>query len=351
VPIGWVAVVVGIQPRHHWRSSLSTVRSRYPTGLYLFVPDRCLTWVRHGLGSERMRAGISAVFRGWRRCFTCPRVEVAWVGSQPVVDDRSDLAPESGDFDDHWQRVLMGEFMPGLSKYFRRLPGPPRCKACQAPFRGPFAPLLRLGGFRPWQLNRRLCHHCFNGIDKARGGAEVPVSLLFADVRGSTSLAEEMSARDFRTVLDRFYKLVFGAVDRNHGVVDHLAGDGVMALWTQRFGGKDHPVHALDAGREVVDDLTTDSVLRGRVPAGVGVHTGTAWVGVVGESGAHDFTVLGDAPNTVARLGSAAQTGELMVSSAIADVVGLDTRALEKRQLELKGKSEPFPAWVEKAHA
>lgn len=265
-----------------------------------------------------------------------------------MVDDGSDLAPESGEFDDHWERVLMGEYMPGLSKHFRRLPAPPRCKACQVPFAGPFVGLLRLFRFRPWHLNRQLCYHCFHGIDRARGGAEVSVSLLFADVRGSTTLAERMPARDFRTILDRFYKVVYAAVDKNQGVIDHLAGDGVMALWTQRFGGKDHPFHALNAGRQLVADLMTDSVLRGRIPAGVGVHTGTAWVGVVGESGAHDFTVLGDAPNTAARLGSAAQSGELLISSSIADVVGLDTRSLEERHLELKGKAELFHAWSEK---
>lgn len=174
------------------------------------------------------------------------------------------------------------------------------------------------------------------------------MSLLFADVRGSTTLAEQMSARDFRTLLDRFYKVVYAAVDRNHGVIDHLAGDGVMALWTQRFGGEDHPMHALNAGRQLVADLMKDRVLRGRIPAGVGVHTGTAWVGVVGESGAHDFTVLGDAPNTVARLGSSAQSGELLMSSSIAETVALDTSSLEKRHLQLKGKAEPFPAWMEK---
>lgn len=258
-----------------------------------------------------------------------------------------ELEPESGEFDDHWERVLKGELMPGLSKYFRRLPAAPRCKACQAPFSGPLTPVMRLLRFRPWQLNRQLCHHCFHGIDEARGGAEVPVSLLFADVRGSTELAERMPARDYRRVLDRFYKIVYEAVDRNHGVIDHLAGDGVMALWTPRFGGNDHPAHALNAGRELVRDLLTDRVLRGRIPAGVGVHTGTAWVGVVGESGAHDFTVLGDPPNTVARLGSAAQRGELLMSSAIAEAAGLDTGSLEKKQLDLKGKAEPFSVWME----
>lgn len=261
--------------------------------------------------------------------------------------DRQDLSPESGEFDDHWERVLNGELMPGMSKYFRHLPTAPRCKACQAPFAGPFAPLLRLLRFKPWQLNRQLCHHCFHGIDKERGGAEVPVSLLFADVRGSTTIAETMSARDFRSVLDRFYKMVFGAVDRNQGVIDHLAGDGVMALWTQRFGGEQHPRHAVTAGRQLVTDLTTDRVLQGRIPVGVGVHTGTAWVGVVGESGAHDFTVLGDPPNTVARLGSSAMSGELIISRATAEAAGVDTSTLEERLLELKGKAEPFPVWIE----
>jgi adenylate cyclase len=266
-----------------------------------------------------------------------------------MADGRSELSPESGDFDDHWERVLRGELMPGLSKYFRRLPSAPRCKACQAPFAGPFVPLLRLLRFRPWQLNRQLCHHCFHGIDKARGGAEVPVSLLYADVRGSTALAERMRAQDYRRVLDRFYKLVYEAVDRNHGVIDHLAGDGVMALWTQRFGGDDHPRHALNAGRQLVKDLTTDRVLHGRIPAGVGIHTGTAWVGVVGQSGAHDFTVLGDSPNTAARLGSAAQSGELLLSSAIAEATELDTGPLEERELDLKGKAGSFAAWMEPA--
>ena len=263
------------------------------------------------------------------------------------MDDQPEQAPEGQSFDEHWAQVLNGDVMPGLSKHFRRLPSAPRCKACQAPFRGPLAPLLRMAGFKPWHLNQRLCHHCFHGIDKARGGAEVPVSLLFADVRGSTALAEKMSAGDFRTILDRFYKLVSRAVDRNHGVVDHLAGDGVMALWTQRFGGMEHAAHALAAGRQVVSELIADGALRGQVPAGVGIHTGVAWVGVVGESGAHDFTVLGDAPNTVARLGSAAQMGQLLMSPALVESVGLDTGKLEQRQLTLKGKAEPLGVWVE----
>lgn len=79
-----------------------------------------------------------------------------------------------------------------------------------------------------------------HGIDKQRGGAEV---------------------------LDRFYKVVFRAVDDNDGVIDHLAGNGVMALWTPRFGGRDHTTHPLTAGRQLVAQLIGDRVLRGRIPA------------------------------------------------------------------------------------
>lgn len=265
-----------------------------------------------------------------------------------MATDRPGLEPVSGDHDEYWKRMLSGDFMPGLSKYFRRLPTTPRCKACQAPFAGPYSPLLRLLRFRPWQLNRQLCENCFHAIDEQRGGAEVAVSLLFADVRGSTALAEKMPARDFRTVLDRFYKVVFKAVDENFGVIDHLAGDGVMAMWTPRFGGEEHPAHAVAAGRQLVSDLNSDRVLRRRIPAGVGVHSGTAWVGVVGESGAHDFTVLGDVPNTVARLGSSAASGELLLSEAIAELASTDTSKMERRVLELKGKAQPFQAWVER---
>jgi class 3 adenylate cyclase len=71
-----------------------------------------------------------------------------------------------------------------------------------------------------------------------------------------------------------------------------------------------------------------------------------AWVGVVGETGAHDFTVLGDVPNTVARLGSAGRGGELVMSDQIVEAASVDTTGLEPRLLDLKGKAEPFSAWV-----
>jgi adenylate cyclase len=76
------------------------------------------------------------------------------------------------------------------------------------------------------------------------------------------------------------------------------------------------------------------------------VHTGVAFVGSVGEGDAFDFTALGDSVNTAARLAAAAGTGEILVSKEAADAAGLDTAGLESRRLELRGRAEPFDAWV-----
>jgi adenylate cyclase len=78
------------------------------------------------------------------------------------------------------------------------------------------------------------------------------------------------------------------------------------------------------------------------VPIGVGIHTGTAWVGsIVGASGVvADFTALGDNVNVAARLASTAGPGEILVSEVTLDAAQVDTQELEERQLELRGKSE-----------
>ena len=84
------------------------------------------------------------------------------------------------------------------------------------------------------------------------------------------------------------------------------------------------------------------------IPVGVGVHTGIGFAGVVGMPGSYSFTVLGDVPNTAARLGSAALGGEIAMSDALAKAAEVDTESLELRYLDLKGKADPFLAWIER---
>lgn len=255
----------------------------------------------------------------------------------------ADHSPTASDREE-WRQILTGEnpYLQRFQKFLGKLPAAPRCKLCMAPFAGPFSPLLRVAGFARWQLNSQLCLHCIRGLDKQSGGAEIPVSVLYADVRGSTTIAEEVGATEFSASLNSFYRTTARMVDSEQGVIDHIAGDGMLALWIPAFAGEDHPLRALAAGRRLAAMLSGSEL-----PVGVAVHTGVAYVGVIGELGSRDFTVLGDIPNTVARMAGVAEAGELLISEPVAAVLDLDTAGLERRDVSLKGKAMPIGVWVE----
>src|SRR5258705_11782759 len=94
--------------------------------------------------------------------------------------------------EERWRSYLSGEDPAPRARraLWGRLPSPPRCELCAAPFRGPFAPLLRLIGKRPFTKNPRYCDFCMSRLIKAEGGAEIAMSALFADVRGSVPVAD-----------------------------------------------------------------------------------------------------------------------------------------------------------------
>ena len=205
--------------------------------------------------------------------------------------------------------------------------------------------MLKPFGFGPSRLNRRLCRACFRHIEKYPGGAEIELSFLFADVRGSTGLAERMPAQEFSELISRFYGAAAGVVDDWNGLVDKFVGDEVVALFVPGFAGQDHASRAVHAGHQLLHATGNDGS-EPWVPIGVGVHTGVAFVGRVGEGDACDFTAVGDAVNTTARLASSAGAGEMLVSRAAADAAGLDAAGLETRTLELRGRGESVDAVV-----
>jgi class 3 adenylate cyclase len=259
--------------------------------------------------------------------------------------------PDEAEHSQYWEALLAGDdsSLSLLQRTFRKVPSPPRCKLCEAPFSGPYAPLFRLLGFRRWALNQQICRFCVRGMERHRGGAEVDVSLVYVDIRGSTTLAEQMTVREFTDAINRYLAVVCLAVDSENGLIDHMAGDGVMAMWVPGFVGTDHPRHAVLAALRLARDIQTTVDFGDGFPAGVGVHTGRAYVGVVGETGSRDFTVIGDPPNTTARLSAAAGAGDVVMSEEIVAAAGVDTAPLERRLLDLKGKAAPVPAWVWRA--
>jgi adenylate cyclase len=226
---------------------------------------------------------------------------------------------------------------------FKRIPYGPRCKLCAAPFAGPGAPLMRAIGKVQSQQNPAMCRSCFDFIVHHHGGAEIDCTLLFADIRGSTAMAERITAAEFRGRLDRFYSVASAVVFDHDGGVDKFVGDELMALFFPLLSGPQHVARAVDAARALL--VATGHVPHAEpwVPLGAGVHTGTAWVGAVGEGTHTELTAVGDAVNTAARLAAAAGAGEILVSGDAATAAGLDP-ALPRRSLALKGKAAPFEA-------
>jgi adenylate cyclase len=248
--------------------------------------------------------------------------------------------------EDDWRQVLTGEWRPllELRKRMRLLPSEPRCKLCAAPFGGLGGKLVPLVGFGRWEGNPSLCRACFTSIDsRGSGGAEVPVSLLFADIRGSTGIAERLKPAQYSRLLDRFYGLASKAVLAQDGLVDKFVGDEIVALFIPAIAGADHAGRAIQAARALMSEVGAPHAgPEGPIPLGAGVHSGEAFVGVVGQSkSAWDFTAVGDAVNTAARLAQAAAPGEILVSVDAATAAGLD-ETLARRSIEVRGRSEPI---------
>jgi adenylate cyclase len=122
------------------------------------------------------------------------------------------------------------------------------------------------------RINRRICSGCIHALKERPGGAEVEATFLYADVRGSTALAERVGADAFRRLMGRFYA---------------EAAARELLVGTGHEGGSPW------------------------LPVGAGIHTGPAYIGTVGEEEALDFTPPGDAVNTTARLASSAAAGEI----------------------------------------
>ena len=251
--------------------------------------------------------------------------------------------PPSGPNDDFWRDYLTrGDGREHrLRTVFTRLPHNPRCRLCAVPFGGPAGSVARLFGKYPSSKDPKTCNSCYAFLEKHHGGAEVDVSLVFADIRNSTTIAERLPPGEFRALLDRFYQAAAEVIYANDGGVDKFVGDEIIAMFFPLMSGERHAARAVDAALGLL--RTTGHGQRGGpwVPIGVGVNTGPAWVGAVGNDTHTEITALGDNVNVTARLASAAGPGEVLVTLEAARVAGLDISGLERRSLELRGREQP----------
>jgi len=250
-----------------------------------------------------------------------------------------------------WRGILMGTDPRYRSSraWLKHVPGGTRCKLCAAPFEGLFTPWMRVIGRRQWHRNPRYCHFCFSILEAQNGGAEIECSLLFADVRGSTALAEGMAATQFRDLLDRFYRVAADILVAQDGIIDKFVGDEVVAIFIPALAYEAHASRALAAATALMAATGHDDPRGPWLPIGAGIATGVAYVGSVG-SGTHlELTAIGDVVNTAARLAGAAGAGEILLTMPAVGRTEIDSSAVEHRHLDLKGKSSQVEVAVVRA--
>jgi adenylate cyclase len=238
-----------------------------------------------------------------------------------------------------WRRRLFRLISPGARE---------RCHLCLAPFDGVAAPLMRAIGRGPWRRNPQYCDKCELLFSECRGGAEVELAVVYADVRGSTQLAAKMRPIEFVALMERFFIAATKILTAGGAAIDKMVGDEVVALYLPGLTGDRHNYrrNATRAGIELLR-ATGHADARGPwLPVGVSVHSGVAFVGSIGtERGTHEFAALGETMNLGARLVAAAGTGELVISEAIWPEVATEIKA-ERRALILKGIDRPIVAYV-----
>jgi len=221
-------------------------------------------------------------------------------------------------------------------RVFRVLPHAPRCKICYSPFSGMGGFIMRSIGRKQSNLNPHFCNICEDFAKMYPGGAEVEMSMLFADVRGSTALSEQMTAIEFQKMINRFYVGATNAIAEEDGLVEKLAGDAVAAFWGAGFAGKDYVARTIRAAQNV-----SRLMQKQNIPVGIGVHAGVAYFGAMGSAdGLVDISAIGEEVNTAARLASKAAAGEIILSENALIQAHMDGTELETRKLELKGISE-----------
>lgn len=180
------------------------------------------------------------------------------------------------------------------------------------------------------------------------GGKLYDIAVLFVDVRGFTTMSENMDPPTVVEIVNRYLTLTTECIIKNHGVLDKFVGDCTMAFWNAPFAQEDPVYLACCAAMDMVEgSIALGEELQQRfgrsVSFGIGVNWGPAVVGNIGAPLRMDYTAIGDTVNTSARLEANAPGGQILISRAVADQLGDRAECTSLgATIKLKGKAEGF---------
>ncbi|MCC8958473.1 adenylate/guanylate cyclase domain-containing protein [Bradyrhizobium sp. Pear77] len=196
------------------------------------------------------------------------------------------------------------------------------------PLRGPLSAPFRLFGVRPSRMNPNTCTICemaFSKIMKARA-VTIDATILFADLRGYTTLTQTIAQDGLTSLLDAFYDDCAAAIWRYDGILNKTIGDAVFAIFNFPVRREDHAVQALLAARDIQrrfqerHDALVRTIGAGDIELGIGIgmDSGDTNFGEFGQTH-RDLTAVGTVVNRAARAQAMAKSGEILVTTAVRD--------------------------------
>jgi adenylate cyclase len=181
-------------------------------------------------------------------------------------------------------------------------------------------------------------------LNVEKGGENRVATVLFADIRGFTSMSENMEAADVLQMLNEYFEVMVEIAFDNEGTVDKFVGDEIMLLWGAPVGHDDDASRAVRAALDMqtaLIEFNATRVAEGSLPIqiGIGVNTGDLVAGYIGSSRTMSYSVIGDTVNTAARLCSAAKEREIIISENTYEAIKdeFNVRALDP--IKVKGKA------------
>ena len=175
------------------------------------------------------------------------------------------------------------------------------------------------------------------------------VTILFADLVGSTALAERLDPEDWKAILDQALDRFAQTIARYDGTVAQMLGDGLLAFFGAPVAHEDDPLRAVRAGLDLVaaagrygNELREQGI---ELAVRVGVNTGAVVVGPVGSDLKREYLAVGDAVNVAARMQSAAAPMTVLVSATTYRSIAAQLDVVDRGRLDLKGKAQPVRAY------
>lgn len=191
------------------------------------------------------------------------------------------------------------------------------------------------------------------------GGVNQEVTVMFADIRGFTTMSEAMEPARVVEILNEYFTRVTDVIFDNGGTLDKYIGDAVMAVFGAPISKGNDAAAAVNSAIQIqrlLVELNRDAAAREwpELRVGIGINTGSAIAGNIGSPRRLDYTVVGDAVNTAQRLMTNAAGGQILISESTAKKLGKTGKTIDLErlpELKVKGRSEAVPVfrvnWVE----